>query len=99
MCICIGLFVLHVDVLHLCLDAETRLESERSGRQKAEKDLLEMKKLMSSLQVDISQYKQQADTVTQELAAEADKVSSEDDDAQLFLWLSLICMLIHHSWR
>jgi len=64
-------------VFMLCLqaDAESRLETERSSRQKAEKDLLEMEKLIGSLRVDISQYEQRAAAVTQELAAETDKVS------------------------
>ena len=54
------------------------MESERSSRQKAEKDLLEMEKLIGSLRVDVSQYEQRAAAVTQELAAETDKVRCED---------------------
>ena len=57
-------------------DAESRLESERCSRQKAEKDLLEMEKLIGSLRVDVNQFEQRAATVAQELAVETDKVSS-----------------------
>lgn len=64
-------------------DAESRLESERSSRQKAEKDLLEMEKLIGSLRVDVSQYEQRAATVTQELTAETDKVGTESGVAQI----------------
>ena len=53
------------------------MESERSSRQKAEKDLLEMEKLIGSLRVDVSQYEQRAANVTQELAAETDKVGTD----------------------
>lgn len=66
-CVCVWL-------LYLWSDAEARLESERSSRQKAEKDLLEMEKEIGSLRVDISQYQQQAATITQEHAAETEKV-------------------------
>jgi len=42
--------------------------------------LLEIEKLIGSLRVDVSQYEQRAATVTQELAAETDKVGCEDGD-------------------
>jgi len=61
----------------LSTDAESRLESERSSRQKAEKELLEMEKLIGSLRVDVSQYEQRAAAVSQELATETDKVSHQ----------------------
>jgi len=60
--------------LWLWPDAESRLEIEKSSRQKAEKDLLEMQKLIGSLRVDVSQYEQRAAAVTQEITAETDKV-------------------------
>ena len=53
------------------------METERSSRQKAEKDLLEMEKLIGSLRVDVSQYEQRAATVVQELTAETDKVDTD----------------------
>ena len=65
------------------------MESERSSRQKAEKDLLEMEKLIGSLRVDVSQYEQRAATVTQELTAETDKV---DTDSAVTL-----CQLVYIS--
>jgi len=45
--------------------------------------LLETEKLIGSLHVDVREYKQRADTVTQELAAETDKVGCEDEDIRL----------------
>jgi len=61
----------------LSTDAESRLESERSSRQKAEKELLEMEKLIGSLRVDVSQYEQRAAAISQELTTEMDKVGHQ----------------------
>ena len=44
-----------------------------------------MEKLVGSLRVDVSQYEQRAATVTQELAAETEKVSYEDKQLCCFL--------------
>jgi len=88
LCVCLCTFIVRHVRHSVCVkhvDAESRLESERSSRQKAEKELLETKKLISSLEVDVSQYKQQADTVVQELAAETEKVCSDDYDAVIYL--------------
>jgi hypothetical protein len=55
-------------------DAQSRLESEREARQKAESKLLELEKRINGLCVDNSQLQQRETVLTQDLRAETDKV-------------------------
>ena len=91
--------VCKIAVTCMCLrtDAESRLETERASRQKAEKDLLEMEKQIGSLRVDVSEYEQRAADVAQKLAAETDKVDPQDTFLCCCCWLFVSIWLVSVS--
>ena len=74
----------------VCSDAQSRLESERVVRQRAESSLLDMEKHISNMTVDFQQLEQSKASLAHDLHSEMEKVHTMNS-VELLFKLKILC--------